>query len=370
MNDFLLILPKILNMRNSSRFIGIALGISFSIALASCASGEAPSSTSSQKAESTVAEDTFHYEDNAAEFGGTVLVPTMEHRISKDSNAVYCATMLYAWDKAREIFQEPIVVPSQYRDLQLLNASTSHKNTLSPSEYMAEGIAKGNSVVIRSRFEKNLPFDVQFNTFDNRLKFNGKTVPAFGKAGNWGSECQDQIKILYYQNDRHFLVKLIPEDKKHEILLYMPDHAFSTFAEMQQRVSQLIVQGRKEQKMEDSKWKYKFSVGEDELLIPKFDFDISTVYRLLLGGHFTVGQDDWTISKAWQQVAFRLDEKGAAVKSEAVVECCLSIGDAAERPQPKKMIFDRPFYVLLKRADASQPYFVLWVANTELMVKE
>ena len=353
-----------------SRIIRIVFGFLVVIALASCASGEAPSSTSSQKAESTVAEDTFHYEDNAAEFVGTVLVPTLEHRISKDSNAVYCATMLYAWDKAREIFQEPIVVSSQYRDLQLLNASTSHKNTLSPSEYMAEGIAKGNSVVVRSRFEKNLPFDAQFNTFDNRLKFNGKTVPAFGKAGNWGSECQDQIKILYYQNDRHFLVKLIPEDKKHEILLYMPDHAFSTFAEMQQKVSQLIEQGNRERKVEDSKWKYVFSVGDDELLIPKFDFDISTVYRSLIGNHFSVGLQDWMISKAWQQVAFRLDENGAAVKSEAVVECTLGIEDAPKRPQPKKMIFDRPFYVLLKRADASQPYFVLWVANTELMVKE
>ena len=69
-------------------------------------------------------------------------------------------------------------------------------------------------------------------------------------------------------------------------------------------------------------------------------------------------------------MAFHLDENGAAVKSEAVIEYYLGIEDTPERPQPKKMIFDRPFYVLLKRADASQPYFVLWVANTELMVKE
>lgn len=353
-----------------NRVIGIFWGILVVIVMASCGSGVSQSVTPDQAAETPVFVDTFHYEDNAAEFVGTVLVPTMEHPISKDSNVVYCATMLYAWDKAREIFQEPIVVPSQYRDLQLLNASTSHKNTLSPSEYMAEGIAKGNSVVVRSRFEKNLPFDVQFNTFDNRLKFNGKTVPAFGKAGNWGSECQDQIKILYYQNDRHFLVKLIPEDKRHEILLYMPDHAFSTFAEMQQKVSQLIEQGRKEQKMEDSKWKYKFSVDVDELLIPKFDFNISTDYRSLLGNHFTVGQEVWTIGRAWQQVAFHLDENGAAVESEAELITYLGIEIGSEIPQPKKMIFDRPFYVLLKRVDASQPYFVLWVANTELMVKE
>lgn len=357
-------------MRSLNRFIGIALVTSVAIALASCASGESQSVASGQTEKTPVFVDTFHYEDNVAEFGGTVLVPTMEHHISKDSNAVYCATMLYAWDKAREIFQEPIAVSSQYRDLQLLNASTSHQNTLKPSEYVAEGIANGNSVVVRSRFEKDLPFDVQFNTFDNRLKFKGENVPAFGKAGASGSECQEQIKILYYQNDRHFLVKLIPEDAKHEILLYMPDHAFSTFSEMQQKVSRLVEQGNRERKMEDSKWKYTFSVGDDELLIPKFDFDISTVYRSLLGNQFTVGQDDWTIEKAWQQVAFHLDENGAAVKSEAAMEFVLGIEDAPERPQPKKMIFDRPFYVLLKRVDASQPYFVLWVANTDLMVKE
>lgn len=353
-----------------NRMTSVLLGIFVVMGLTSCSISQSQSFASDQAEETPVFVDTFNYEDNASEFGGTVIVPTMEHPISKDSNVVYCATMLYAWDKAREIFQEPIVIPSQYRDLQLLNASTSHKNTLSPSEYMAEGFADGNSVVVRSRFEINLPFNVQFNTFDNRLKFDGETVPAFGKAGSGGIDCQDQIKILYYQNDHHFLVKLIPEDKRHEILLYMPDHAFSTFSEMQQRVSQLIEQGRKEQKMEDSKWKYKFSVDVDELLIPKFDFNISTDYRSLLGNHFAVGQHDWTIGKAWQQVAFYLDEYGAAVESEAMVITYLGIEIGPEIPQPKKMIFDRPFYVLLKRTDASQPYFVLWVANTELMVKE
>lgn len=353
-----------------NRMTSVLLGIFVVMGLTSCSSSQSQSFASDQAEETPVFVDTFNYEDNASEFGGTVLVPTMEHAISKDSNAVYCVTMLYAWDKAREIFQEPLVIPSQYRELQLLNASTAHKNTLKPSEYMAEAIADSNRVFVRSRFEKDLPFDVKFNTFDNRLKFNGKTVPAFGKAGSYGSECQDQIKILYYQNDRHFLVKLIPEDPAHEILLYMPERPFSTFSEMQRKVNQLIEQGNRERVMEDSKWKYVFSVGDDELLIPKFDFDISTVYRSLIGNHFSVGQKDWTISKAWQQVAFHLDENGAAVKSEAVIEYYLGIEDTPERPQPKKMIFDRPFYVLLKRADASQPYFVLWVANTELMVKE
>jgi hypothetical protein len=41
-----------------------------------------------------------------------------------------------------------------------------------------------------------------------------------------------------------------------------------------------------------------------------------------------------------------------------------------EKPKPKKMIFDKPFLILLKRTDAKNPYFGLWATNTELMTKE
>jgi hypothetical protein len=33
------------------------------------------------------------------------------------------------------------------------------------------------------------------------------------------------------------------------------------------------------------------------------------------------------------------------------------------------MIFDKPFLVLMRRADRTMPYFALWVDNAELMVK-
>ena len=319
--------------------------------------------------EQTSIVDTFDYKDNMAEYANTVFVPTMEHRISAETNAVYCVTLLYAWDEIRKIIQAPLTIPIRYNDLTLLNADLWFRNTLKPGEYTAEGLVQGDKIITRAAFKKNLPFDHQFESYDNRLKFKGKKVASFG-LGQYGNECEDQVRIVYYQNDRHFLVKLIPEDAAHEILLYMPDQEFSTMSEMLQEVKQLTEKGNIEKKQASQKWKYKI-MEDDELIIPKFNFDISTVFNSLVGSRFSASDTDYLIETAWQRTAFHLDEKGAAVESEATIICTLGIEEEnPDKPQPKKMIFNRPFYVLLKRADAANPYFVLWAANPELMVKE
>ena len=60
---------------------------------------------------------------------------------------------------------------------------------------------------------------------------------------------------------------------------------------------------------------------------------------------------------------FRLDERGAILKSEAAIAAVLP-----EPEKPRQFIFDKPFLILLERKDAAQPYFALWVDNPELLV--
>jgi len=36
----------------------------------------------------------------------------------------------------------------------------------------------------------------------------------------------------------------------------------------------------------------------------------------------------------------------------------------------KEMIYDKPFLILLKRTNARNSYFGLWVTNSELIIKE
>jgi len=63
---------------------------------------------------------------------------------------------------------------------------------------------------------------------------------------------------------------------------------------------------------------------------------------------------------ALQNIRFRLDERGAILKSEAAMAACLP-------NEPRQFIFDKPFLILLERHDAAQPYFALWVDNPELL---
>ena len=70
-----------------------------------------------------------------------------------------------------------------------------------------------------------------------------------------------------------------------------------------------------------------------------------------------------------QRTAFVLNEKGAEVESETIMAVTDSTSAVMERPQPKNLIFDKPFLILLKRTDSKNPYFAMFVANNELMEK-
>ena len=142
-------------------------------------------------------------------------------------------------------------------------------------------------------------------------------------------------------------------------------------AEMVNEIEKLTKIGKTEKKNEKLRWKYYFA-DEDEVVIPKFNFNIETNYSTLEGNKFQTKTTDYQIEKAWQRTAFILDESGAEVESESIMIAFAASEEPedSEKPKPKKMIFDSPFLILLKRTDAKNPYFGLWTTNTELMIKE
>ena len=102
----------------------------------------------------------------------------------------------------------------------------------------------------------------------------------------------------------------------------------------------------------------------ESLVVPILNFEVWKSYDEL--GEKTIttpGPLQGTpIGMCLQTIRFRLDERGAILKSEA------EIAAAAEGLQePRQFIFDKPFLILLERRDAQQPYFALWVDNTELL---
>nr|MCR4736710.1 hypothetical protein [Bacteroidales bacterium] len=123
-------------------------------------------------------------EENLSEFERTQFVPTLEFPICSDTNAVYCATLLFAWDEVRKILGAPSSIPDIYHDLKLLNASTSFRDVLNPDEYDVSGEVKGDYIFTRASFEKKLPFDFKLRKYEHKLKFDGRKVAAFGVDGD------------------------------------------------------------------------------------------------------------------------------------------------------------------------------------------
>jgi hypothetical protein len=310
-----------------------------------------------------------------SEYPQTEFLPTLENKISKDKNAVYCVTLLYAWEEVRKAIKSPLQISSKEntQDLVLLHNSTSFKNVLNADEYSSSGgIKKADEnfpfdrIEARAEFDKSLPFEFDLNSFDNELTFKGEKVASFGSFGG-GEQAYKTIDILYYKNDNEFIIKLLPKDKQHEIILFKTKRQFETFAQMNNQLEKNKKLGEKEQKKESKYWKY-YLQEEDEVIIPKFNFNIETNYSSIEGNTIPSSNKEYIIETVYQRTAFILDEKGAEIESEAEIEVAVEARE--EKPKPKKMRFDKPFFILLKKIDSKHPYFVLFANNAELMVKE
>ncbi|HRE79312.1 MAG TPA: hypothetical protein PLL09_15960 [Flavobacterium sp.] len=307
---------------------------------------------------------------NLNEFEKTDFIPTLEHKISNDKNSVYCATLLFAWDEIRKQINSPLTISNEYFDLKLLNNSTSFETVLKSNEYNVSGEVDRDLISARAEFNKSLPFELKLQSFNKKLTFDGHKVSSFGVNGYDSYEQLKIVKIIYYKNDNNFIVKLLPKDKEHEIILFKTEQTFKSIAEMTTEIEKLTEIGKSEKKNEKINWKYYYS-EEDIVIIPKFNFNIETNYTNLEGNRFSSNKQNFQIETAWQRTAFILDESGAEIESEAEIEAVVEeMVEEDEKPKPKKMIFDKPFLILLKRIDSKNPYFGLWTTNTELMSKE
>lgn len=304
-----------------------------------------------------------------SDYKNTQFIPTLEDEISDNKNSIYCASLLFAWDEIRKEINSPLIIPSEFTELNLLNNSESFYNVLENKEYESSAEINENSIIAKAEFDKSLPFEHQLQNLNNKLTFNGQKVAAFGLIGVCTYEQFQNIKIIYYKNDINFIVKLIPKEKEHEIILFMSEKKFNSISEMNIEIERLTEIGKKDIKNDKINWKYYYK-EEDQLIIPKFNFNIKTNYDSLEGKKFSSGNENYNIERAFQRTAFKLDESGAIIESEAEIEVTVEEIEEIEKPKPKKMIFDKPFLILLKRTDAKNPYFGLWSTNSELMIKE
>jgi len=307
-------------------------------------------------------------ETNISSLKQTAFAPTLESQVSPGKNIIYAPALLYAWEKIEQKFKQPIVVnAANSKDFILLNQSTSYKNSLNGNEHSADAEVVDGAIVARAFFNKTLPFPTRLQKLDNVLTFDKEKVAAFGMR-YFDEEAIKFTEILYYKNDNNFVLKLMPKDNGHEILLTKGVAEFTSLAEGVKAAERLIALGGKEKSEPKQYWKYSFN-PEDIFYVPSLKFNIATNYKELEGQVFKSGGKEHFIETAYQRTGFILNENGAVVESEvmAVVD---SVAAPSPEIHPKRMIFDKPFLIIVKHTNSKNPYFVMKVATSELMVKE
>jgi len=86
-------------------------------------------------------------------------------------------------------------------------------------------------------------------------------------------------------------------------------------------------------------------------------------YEKIIGKGITTGKyKGYLFNKAFQKIKFKLNERGAVLYS-------FFGGTALMGLFPQHYIIDGPFFVYLKNKDSSLPYFMLYIANDEFLVK-
>ena len=299
----------------------------------------------------------------------TDFVITLENSISENKNIIYAPAFLYAWNKIREELRSPVMVGStNSADFNLLNRSMSYQNSLTDNEYSVTAEIADGAIIARAFFNKTLPFETKLQILDDPISFDTAKVSAFGMY-YYSEDAIKFTQILYYKDDNNFILKLVPKDRQHEIILVKGLDKYQTLKDAIKFTNDLVARGKQERADNRLLWKYQI-VHEDIFAIPAIKFNIATYYKNIEGQDFlTSDNKKHSVEEAYQRTGFIFNENGAVVESKAVVAVD-SASAASVITHPKKMIFDKPFLIIIKRADKTNPYFVMKVANAELLTRK
>jgi hypothetical protein len=334
---------------------------------------------------------------------GTIIAPYLEQDIPAGKNVLFCSTLQLAWNALEdEVIGEKILLEGEPSVVKALGKRLATRKDLSEDCYVAmaerlsEEFLQRLNRALKEKFGdqappevkeaippgaprflayaylfKNLEFLVPFELIPDELSFYSGDNALEGRAIAFGmeeykdegrqQEMARQVRAIQYLNGDQFLIEMESKSKDDRILLAKINPR-ETLLKTVEAVEQTARGGCSTQP----------HLKEGETLrIPALNFNVKHTFAELSGKRFVnKGKEDWAIDRAIQWTRFRLNQKGALLKSEARIyaQAC-EPGPSPNYVPPRRFVFDKPFLICLKQKGARYPYFAMWVGNTELMVK-
>ncbi|WP_089783937.1 hypothetical protein [Chitinophaga sp. YR573] len=267
------------------------------------------------------------------------------------ANNIYIPTMEMAWQQLDILL---------HHNIRLTNKTAAAIKALAYSPLIipdnipgseVEASAENGEVNVKATMYAELPFKHSFDTIQG--SFGNKKVKYFGITYSY--EYRDYIDILSYKDEKHFIVSITPQDTSKEILFCMGYNQFHDFNKLYKSVNIDIADAKKKES-----WRTSF-MENDGFSAPKINFDLTQQLSSVQGQQFRAGKETYTITNASLRNAFLLTEKGATVFNEADMMAAL------DSIPVKRMIFDSPYTIILRKKTSPQPFAMMTIADTELM---
>jgi hypothetical protein len=312
----------------------------------------------------------------------TIVTADFDQDIERDKNYIFSCSPHLAWNelvRLNGVTQVEVDQPNAL--IEMLNRKEFTKEIILEESYFADAIAispdsiesmnsrmqekfkdpptievkqqsKGPGILAFAYFEKELSFATPFEA-SLEIRFNNQIIPAFGYDGASKAEkYKSQFTVDYYSSSpREYVISLITKSPADEVIL--------GFTEPRQSLRETCNKILNMKSMNASTGKP--SIVE-KLAIPKMSFIITRYWAELLGKTLMNGVNKGIkILQAETSTCFRLNEKGAGVEAFSYVYGAKSI--------PTEIVFDAPFMIILKEKEKQLPYFVVWINNTEILLK-
>ena len=334
------------------------------------------------------------FDGNSSELDSTIILPALDSPLVKGKNNIWCSTFQLAWNELKDdVIQAPIIIADSQEICDSLNNASQSKKDLSAKSYFVaagkvsdgiiptieSGMAKHfpsvklpelnstNHLIAYSYLETYIKFKKPFRENENPLMFTDSAgvktpVCSFGIWGGFQRKYKpicDQVEVLYCNSIENrelteFALDLCKFTEPYQIVIAVTepkDSLAETYKTLQKKIREI-------KSNPERQFSTKFD-KVDVLEVPDMFWKIDHHFTELEGkALLNPGYDNLPVSQALQSINFRLDRTGVILKSPALF---------ALAAIPRRFICDKPFLIYLKKRDAEEPFFMMWVDNAELL---
>ncbi len=323
----------------------------------------------------------------------TIITPILDCSIPNQTNVLWTSSFQLAWNELCKIngggikFDQPSSLAAALNKQEFTTKDISDDACVALGGFINKGIEEKIRSALKAKFGdqarplllndlpetgiiaysyiyKNLLFKYPFMRFYRHMRFQGLLVDCFGielynQSIDMKMQMASQVYILDYKSNDDFIIELKTKSQNDRLILAKVKPQ-KTLRGTINAVNKRISKSSPEQLHEGH-----------ALNIPVIKFALGRRYRELLGKVIkseNPKMDGQPVLRATQLIHFKLDEKGAVMKSEV---CCALGGGPA-----KWYYFDKPFLVLLQQKEKNhkpgvspkiKPYFALWVGNSAML---